>query len=169
MGWVRSETYLKQFPDQILSQGFTLPHELTLRETANGLRVFFTPVKEVEQLRGDVLADGKNLTAAQAETLLQACNGELSEVLIEYAGFGRNSLQINGVDATFSGQTARIFTDRTVTELYINDGLGYDVRKRPEPKLESTQTQLKAGEGVIVRSLKIFRLNSIWRTDPKQK
>ena len=36
----------------------SLPNELTLRATADGLRVFYAPVKELEHLRGAVLAAG---------------------------------------------------------------------------------------------------------------
>ena len=81
----------KQFPDLIVNQAFTIPHEMTLRETRDGLRVFFSPVKELEQLRGEVLAEGKDLTPAQANELLQKCAGELSEVVIEFADAGARS------------------------------------------------------------------------------
>ena len=169
MGWVWSDSLLKQFPDQILGQGFTLPHEMTLRETPSGLRMFFSPVKETEKLRAEIIAEGTNLTTEKADALLQACKGELAEVLIEFTESGHQSLIINGIDANFKGKSARIFSDRTVTELYVDDGLLYDVRKRPEARFEANLTQLKAGEGVTVRSLKIFRLNSIWRNSPTQK
>ena len=69
MGWVQTDNYLKAFPDQIVNQAFTLPHELTLRETPDGLRLFFWPVKETENLRGDLLAEGEDLTPAQANDL----------------------------------------------------------------------------------------------------
>ena len=162
IGWMMTDIYLQQFPDQLVNMAFTLPHELTLRETANGLRVFFWPVKELEKLRGETLAQGKDLTSDQANALLQKCNGELSEVLIEFADTNRRSLVINGIDDSFTGCSARIFTDRVNSEIYIDDGLVYDIRKRVSQKFKSTETQLKIGNGVIVRSLKIYRLKSSW-------
>ena len=123
-------SYTKQFPDQIVNQAFTLPHEMTLRETADGLRVCFAPVKETEKLRGEVLAEGKDLTLAQANELLRKCEGELSEVVIEFADDGPKDLLINGIDASFEGRAARIFTDRTFNEVYADDGLFYEIRKR---------------------------------------
>ena len=107
IGWVRTDVYLKQFPDQMVNQAFTLPHELTLRETTDGLRIFFSPVKETEKLRGDLLAAGKDLTLAKANQLLQKCQGELSEVLIEFADAGLRQLAINGMDEESIKKTLR--------------------------------------------------------------
>ena len=162
IGWVRTDTDLEQFPGQIANQAFTLPHEMTLRETDNGLRVFFSPVKELEALRGEVLAEGKDLTPAKANELLQKCRGELSEVLIEFAGAGAKQLVINGMDAGFDGRKARIFTDRTINEIYADEGISYELRK-PQPKgFPCTETKLTAGDGTTIKSLQIFRLKSIW-------
>ena len=162
IGWVRTDVYLKQFPDQMVNQAFTLPHELTLRETTDGLRIFFSPVKETEKLRGDLLAAGKDLTLAQANQLLQKCQGELSEVLIEFADAGLRQLAINGMDTSFMGHDARIFTDRTFNEIYADDGLSYEIRKRLPGKFDSTETRLTANENLKIQSLKIIRLKSIW-------
>jgi len=162
IGWLRNkDNYLKQFPDLITNQAFTLPHELTLRETPQGLRVFYWPVKELEQLRGEVLAEGKDLTVEKANELLQKCQGELSETLIEFSEAGRKQLVINGIDANFSGRSARIFTDRTVNETYADEGIFYEVRNRPPTLFNSTETQLKLAGGTV-SSLKIYRLKSIW-------
>ncbi len=162
IGWLMTAIYLKQFPDQIVNQGFTLPHELTLRETKEGLRLFYYPVKEMELLRGDMLAEGKDLTMAQANDLLQKCKGELSEVLIEFSGEGTKQLLINGIDASFTGKNARIFTDRTVNEVFAADGLSYEIGKRPGNKFDSNETQLILPDG-NVSSLRIYRIKSIWK------
>jgi len=162
IGWVQTDAYLKRFPDQIVNQAFTLPHALTLRETADGLRLFFSPVQETEKLRGEVLAAGKDLSLAQANQLLQKCQGELSEVVIEFADAGPRQLIINGLAAGFDGQSARIFTDRTFNEVYADDGLSYEIRKRLPNKFDSTETRLTAGNDAVIRSLNIFQLKSIW-------
>ena len=162
IGWATTDTYLQKFPDQIVNMAFTLPHELTLRETSDGRRIFYSPVKETEKLRGEVLAEGKNLTLAQANELLQKCQGELSEVLIEFADAGPRQLVIYGMDANFNGRAARIFTDRTLNEVYADDGISYEIRKRLPNKFDSTETRLTADESLKIQSLKIFRLKSIW-------
>ena len=163
IGWVTTDSYVPQFPDQIVNQAFTLPHEMKLRETKDGLRVFFYPVKEIETLRSEGIAEGKDLTLAKANDLLQKCQGELSEVLIEFADAGPKKLVINGIDAAFDGRSARIFTDRTFNEIYAEDGISYELRKRAGRMFDSTETKLTAADGSVIRSLKIFRLKSIWK------
>jgi fructan beta-fructosidase len=162
IGWVRTDLYVQRFPDQIVNQAFTLPHELTLRETKDGLRVFFSPVKELEALRGEVLAEGKDLTPAQANELLRKCAGELSEVLIGFADSAPRQLVINGMDAGFTGRGARIFTDRTFNEIYADGGISYELRNAPPEGFPSKETKLSASDGTVVSSLKIYRLKSIW-------
>ncbi len=162
IGWVRTDSFENKFPGQIVNQAFTLPHEMTLRETPSGLRVFFSPVKELERLRGDVLAEGKDLTIEQANALLQKCQDELSETLLEFTEAGPRQLTINGMDASFDGSSVRVLTDSTFNEVYAEDGLSYEVRKRANSNFDSKETKLSASEGTI-RSLKIFRLKSIWK------
>ena len=162
MGWVLTDNYLQKFPDQIVNQAFSLPHELTLRETPDGLRLFFWPVKETENLHGELIADGKDLTPAQANELLQKCNGELTEVQIEFADSAQRQLVLNGIDASFDGRSARIFTDRTFNEIYANEGLFYEVRKLPAKALTAPESRLTAADSTLIRSLKIYRLKSIW-------
>ena len=162
MGWVRTDTFRQQFPAQVTNQSFTLPHEMTLRETGEGLRVFFSPVNETEKLREGVITQGRDLTVAQANAMLQKCQGELTEVEIEFSAAGLRELTVNGIDASFTGRSARIFTDRTFNEVYTDGGISYEVRKRLTKNLGSTETQLKAADGAKIRTLKIFRLKSIW-------
>jgi len=113
---------------------------MTLRETKEGLRVFFAPVKKTESLRGELLAEGKDLKVAEANAMLQKCQNELSEVLIEFATAGPKQFTINGIDASFAGRTARIFTDRTFNEVYADDGLSYELRKRDIKRFTSTDS-----------------------------
>ena len=162
IGWVRATTDGNRFPGAICNQAFSIPNELTLRETSDGLRVFFWPVNEFEQIRGEVLAEGKDLTPAQANELLQKCQGQLTETLIEFPDAGPKKLIINGIDASFKGSKARIFTDRTLNDIYTDDGFSFEIRMRSPRSFESTETRLTAPEGTTIKSLKIFRLKSIW-------
>lgn len=152
IGWVRTQSFLKRYPDQIVSQGFTLPQEFTLKETNEGLRVFLQPVKEAEQLRGEIIAtsiDG-----------LKSCEGQLTEVFIEFEDSNKHELIINGIDASFTGRSARIFTDRTFNEIYVDSGLNYSVNPRTAVNVDSTETSVKSGG---VKSLQVYRLKTIWK------
>jgi fructan beta-fructosidase len=170
IGWVRTDVYLKEFPDQITNQAFTLPHELTLRETQDGLRMFFWPVKETEGLREQLLVDEKNLSLAKANQLLRKYQTELTEVWIEFADSGSHPLLLCGMDASFSGTAARIYSDRTFNEVYAQDGLSYEIRKMPAKALTSPKSQLTAPANTLIPSLKIYRLQSIWpQEEARQK
>jgi sucrose-6-phosphate hydrolase SacC (GH32 family) len=143
IGWVRTVPSTNRYPDQIVSQGFTLPQELIVKETTDGLRVLLQPVKETEILRRDVIA--KNVNEAKA------CAGEPTEVFIEYAESGKHEVMINGIDATFTGRSVR-----------IDGGLGYFANARSPGDVESTRTAVKT-EGV--KSFVAYRLKSIWNKD----
>ncbi len=114
--------------------------------------MFYEPVAEVENLRADLLT-------ALPDGLSDAA-GELSEVLIEFESPGRHELVINGIDASFTGKRARIFTDRNFNEMYIVDGLEYRTTKREAANVVSTETTVTSDSKI--KSLKIYRLNSIW-------
>ena len=148
MGWLRAEiAYLKDFPNQMTSQAMSLPHELKLLRTAEGLRMAFVPVEEVKMLRAEKLGG------------LDGCKGELTEVLIEFEDDGPHEIMINGIDASFEGRSARIFNDRTFVEIYANGGLDYTVRARQPEAWGSEETAVKSGK---VKSLEVYRLKSIW-------
>lgn len=148
IGWIRTtEVYAKRFPGQRVSQALTLPHELQLRRTDQGLRLACVPVEEAKKLRVEKLNS------------LEDCRGELTEVIIEFEEDEEHELVINGIDASFEGKSARIFTDHTINEVYANDGLFYQVRERKADSFDSTETVVKSGK---VKSLKVYRLKSIW-------
>lgn len=148
IGWLKiREDYTDKYPKQMTSQAMSLPHELQLRETGEGFMLASVPVEELEALRVEELES------------LEDCKGALTEVLIEFEEAGRHEIMINGIDATFEGKSARIFTDRTFNEVFANDGLFYKALHRTPDRIDSTETVL--GEGKV-ESLKIYRLKSIW-------
>ena len=159
IGWVRTAIYTDDFPDQIVNQAFTLPHTMTLVKTPDGLRIAFNPVRECEKLRGHVLAEGNDMSIADAQKALQTVRGKLSEVVIEFADGGEHQLVVNGIDAAFVGKDARIFTDRTFNETYADNGLYYEVRTKGD--LKATETAIKDEAGKV-KSLKAYELKSIW-------
>ena len=152
IGWIRNQALTSHYPNRIVSQSFTLPQELLLKETSEGLRVLLQPVKEVEKLRGEVLA-----TSIAG---LKSCEGKETEVLIEFAESGKHELIINGIDASFTGSSARIFTDRTFNEVYTDGGLYYTAHARTLANVTSTETAMKSSG---VKSLHVYRLKSIWK------
>ncbi|MFH5804072.1 glycoside hydrolase family 32 protein [Alienimonas sp. DA493] len=160
IGWLRTPLYLERFPNQTVNQCLSLPHELTLHATPDGPRLRFTPVAELTNLRNDLRFEGEDLSADEATAALTAAAGAPSETLITFAEAGRHTLTIDGVDASFEGTSARIFTDRTVTEIYADDGRRLTVRTRPDSAFEDPASRVAAGERVA--SLRVYGLASIW-------
>ncbi|MEM1294776.1 MAG: sulfatase-like hydrolase/transferase, partial [Verrucomicrobiota bacterium] len=157
MGWVRTAPDLDAYPDQIVSQSMSLPHEFILRETEHGLRLFYQPVVEVDNLRAEILSEDV--------TGLITAKGKLAELLIEFEETGNHKLTINGIDASFDGRSARIFSDRNTNEVYINGGLEYRCYRREPVQTGSSQTEVLSASAI--KSLKVYRLRSIWNTESK--
>ena len=149
IGWIRTSPFGARFQDQIVSQSFTLPQELTLRETEAGLRMLMNPVRETESLRTSRRIGSEDL---------KSCMGRSTEVIVEFEDVGRHELMINGIDASFTGRSARIFTDRTFNEVYVDGGLGYFANARQPANGDSTESVIRTGK---LKSLQVLGLDSI--------
>ncbi|NNJ25943.1 glycoside hydrolase family 32 protein [Alienimonas chondri] len=160
IGWVRTPTYLKQFPGQTVNQCLSLPHDLTLHDTADGPRLRFNPAPEMLGLRTGAVKSWENLTSEAASAALTENAGLLTETLIRFEKDGRHSLTVAGIDVSFEGTSARIFTDRTVTEVYVDGGRRYTVHARSPDAFEARTGSV--GEGDPVATLTVHRLKSIW-------
>ena len=162
IGWMRRNSFEALFPKQVASQGMTLPHEITLRKTIDGIRAFFNPAKEVELLREKRVGKSGFLSEEHANRMLGNCDNALTEVLIEFEEEDFHELVINGIDVSFDGKKARIFSDRTVTEIFVDDGLYYEVRARELDNFFSTDSYVYLDRKERLESLEIYQLKSIW-------
>lgn len=138
MGWLAGAVY----PDMPFSQGMTVPLELSLRTTPDGIRLFFTPVKEIEVLHSRT-HQGADMTVEEANDLLAAADGELLDVRLELEPQGSVVLDVRGVEIAYDAETQeltcqgmwaglpladgvislQILVDTGVFEVYGNDGL----------------------------------------------
>jgi fructan beta-fructosidase len=132
------------FPGMPFNQQMTVPVELTLRTTDDGVRLFAEPVKEIERLRDGEQA-WKDLTLKAGEDLAPKVKGELFDLRadIRPAGAEQVILTPRGVPVIYDtkkaevscrGHTAplkprkdgtvrlRILVDRGSVEVFANDG-----------------------------------------------
>ena len=142
IGWLAGA----QYPDMPFSQGMTVPLELSLRETAHGLRLCYNPVKEIETLREGQMTIQE--TSAQHANILLSQISEQSELLdihlvlyttedhaasLDVRGHSIHYHATTG-DLSFAGSQARlepgqsqlelrVLVDRSVTEVFANRGL----------------------------------------------
>ena len=158
VSWVRTPAYVGRFPTQTMNQCLSLPHELTLHVTPDGPRLRYRPVEELEGLRVATVFEGTGLSADGAAAALRKHAVGPIEVEIAFADDGPHDLTIAGVDAAFSGRSARIYVDRTVTEVYADDGRSYRVSVRSPDRFGADDSAV----GGPVESLTVHRLKSFW-------
>ena len=172
IGWLSAHA-----PGMPFNQAMSLPHELGLVQTPDGIRLTHKPVKEIEALR---VAE-KKFESANA---LADFNAELMEVRIAFepSADAIVKLELRGIpfvyDAqqktlTFDGHTAPfalhnnraeliIYIDRTAIELFSQDGLFYASRA-VIPKADARGAALTVERGEVKRvSGTAYTLKSCW-------
>ena len=172
-----------KYPDMPFNQQMTFPCELTLRTTAEGIRLFRQPVREIEGIHQQAHSwQDERLT--KEGNLLEGIGGELLDIRTEIelgnaaeVGFTirGEKIQYNVAEAKLSclGKSAslspidnriilQILVDRTSIEVFGNDGR-VSMCSCFLPDLENTNIAMYAsgGEAKII-SLDVYELRSAW-------
>jgi fructan beta-fructosidase len=176
IGWLAGATY----PDMPFGNGMSLPLELSLRLCNDQIQLCFYPVWEIEKLRGEGL-HGENLTVFEANTLLAEAENELLDLEVEIQMEDENPfrLDIGGYPVVyypkrrqveFEGQIVnrqpvdhhlhlRVIIDRSLTEIFVDHGWGAFAAMTIFSDFDCRCCM----EGnAIIKSLKAFKLESIW-------
>jgi sucrose-6-phosphate hydrolase SacC (GH32 family) len=176
-----------RYPNMPFNQQMTVPAELTLRETHDGLRLFRSPVRELESLR----TNHHSMDAGPAEggNPLAEVAGDLFDIVAEIkpGTAKRVTMTIRGTPLVFDAErkelklldkTAplepidgkirlRVLVDRASIEVFGNDGLiTMSSCFVPPDNAKSPPLSLK-GDGAEVGSLDVWNLKSCWNTNPK--
>ena len=187
MVWARTFQKDKNSP---FNQGFTLPVELTLKNTPDGIRCYANPVKELEALRGGELLSVAGQKLNTGDNALKFSHpAELVEIemTIDYGqGTKPSSIEVELGDSKFSYDTAtrevaapkgklvsydkedgklqlHFFVDRPTIEVSAQHGSVFLLHNRnlPGVPLDGVTIRLKSGEATL-ESLKARELQSIW-------
>jgi len=160
-----------------------LPTELTLKSTKEGIRLFNTPVKEIDNLHENEIA-WQNLNAEKASEALQQFNNPVS-VRIKFkiklshstdAGlllsgqtifkYDMNQNQINGLfyspeDRTSMEINADIIIDKTSVEVFVDNGsFSYAIERK---SIHENKEGFKFfGNNIEVKNLTVYPMKSIW-------
>jgi fructan beta-fructosidase len=181
IGWFQTETRGMSF-----NQSMTIPLELKLVSTADGPRMTFTPVKELESLRGKTSTlqpmtlkpgDRNPLGDVDAELLelrTEIDPGDASEIVLKVRDAviiyepKQQELSVNGHRAAAPLREGKlrltIYCDRTGLEVFSADGLCYmpmPFISKPENRQISLETR---GGSVGVQMLQVHELQSAWNT-----
>lgn len=179
IGWLRAAA-----PGMPFNQAMSLPLELKLRGTAEGARMTWTPVRELEKLRVkshriDPLTlkagDANPLAGVEGELLEVRIGfepGEAEEVSLAVRGavvaydVKKRELGVNGQKAPAplvgGTQQVTIYIDRTALEVFASDGLTY-MPKPFIPKAEDRAVELSVkGGSAKITLLEVHELKSAW-------
>ena len=140
LGWLSGATY----PGMPFTQGITLPLEMKLRRTPEGLRMFFLPVPELQRLylRTEHKQD---VSLADANATLADASAELMDIDLDVVtgSSGKLVLSVRGFDVEYDPASRRLschgkrvnletkdghlrlrtVVDRGVLEVFASDGL----------------------------------------------
>lgn len=181
MGWARID-----IPDMPFNQTFTVPTNLTLHTTEDGIRMFAAPIKELEQLRrpNPKTAENTELAAVSPavtfdvtdqlfDILVTLKKGTASKAVLRFGG--------NAVTYDFAGQkldemplkmkdgrvTFRVLVDRPMYEAIGGGGACYKTSGRPDMgKPLGTISLTAEGGSLTVESLKAYEMSPAWRRWP---
>jgi len=160
---------------------FSLPTELTLHETDEGIRMFVEPIRELDSLRGKKHAfkPGELKDGAPAAV---AVKGQLFDAILEFDPgtaksveivFGAtklvydtkthimNGVLIRPVDGTVR---LRIIVDRPMFEVCANRGRVYYTWRRPDPgrNIPAISLTARGGTAKLLEGT-VYDMKSIWR------
>lgn len=124
MGWMNNWEYSGSIPTDPWRSAMTVPRELGLRSSADGVRLVQQPVAELQDLREEAVLNAKNLAVAAGSTSLPA-TGTAYELT---ATFTPGTASEFGVKVrTGNGQETRIGYDRSAGEVFVDRTKSGDV------------------------------------------
>ncbi|MCX6898276.1 MAG: glycoside hydrolase family 32 protein [Verrucomicrobia bacterium] len=180
IGWLQAPS-----PGMPFNQAMSLPLELKLISTAEGPRLTWTPVKELETLHAKSHRLGARTLKEGDVNPFAAVNGELLEVRADFTPAADTTVTFNvrGVEITYDAakqefivnkhrapaplrngrQRLIIYADRTAFEVFASDGLTYV----PMPVIPKTEDQSLAlsikGGAAQFTTLEAHELRSAWK------
>ncbi len=183
IGWASGAA----FPGMPFNQQMAFPCRLTLHKTADGVRMFAEPVKEIETLHAKKHEVGERMLKP-GENPLADVHGDLFDVRTEFdpADAKTFGFSVRGVPVVYDVEKQeisckdvkaplkredgkvrlRLLVDRGSIELFGNDGrVALSVGVFPADDDHSLEVFSRGG-GVRLRSLEAFELKSAWESLP---
>lgn len=176
VGWAR----INMGGEMPFNQTFSLPLNLTLRKTPEGIRMLANPIEEVNALHDGPpqTLTAKTVTADSPASL--TVEGQLFDILLTLGKgdatkatltFGRNAVTYDfstgmldkmPVGLTDGKLKLRVLVDRPMYEVVGNDGQSYLTAPRQAAPLGAISVKAEGGS-VTVESLEVFKMSSIWK------
>jgi len=164
IGWARIP-----MPEMPFNQTFSVPTELTLRTTEDGIRMFAWPIKELEQLRKPNPKTAENVQlSADSPAVEFDVPGQLFDILVtvKQQSAGKVVLRFgqNAVTYDFAARKLDEMPDRPMYEVAGGGGACYKTAARRDQG-QPIGTISLAAEGctATVESLTIYEMTSAWK------
>jgi fructan beta-fructosidase len=164
MAWARLN--LRGMP---FTQAFTFPHQLTLRKTPDGIRLFAQPVEEIAKLRTKSHTGTAGELAPDAPRTI-AVSGELFEVRAEFVlgqakmvGLDIGGNRVTHNVAADGKVTIQVLLDRPMIEICLNNGASYTTEDRAKRGAVASISAFAVGGPAILNSFEVHELKSIWK------
>jgi len=178
VGWARID-----IPNMPFNQTFTVPTNLTLHTTEDGVRMFVTPIKEIEQLRkpNPKTAANAKLTADAPSVSLEV-EDQLFDIVVTLKqgtatkavlSFGENVAAYDFAEQKLDEMplkmkdgkvTIRVLVDRPMYELIGGGGACYKTSgRRDMGKPIGTISLTADGGDLTVESLTAYEMKSAWK------
>lgn len=162
-------------PGMPFNQTFSFPHEMTLRQTEEGVRLFARPIPEISRLHqrshrledrplqespslpvsGELFDIRATFEVGEAAQLGLELGGE--RIVYDVAARQLGEAPLSPVDGQL---TLQVLLDRPMIEICGNDGRIFVTAPRREP---GPLTEVRAfGDGGRLLSLEVHELKSIW-------
>ena len=176
IGWAK----IAMGADMPFNQAFTLPLNLTLRTTPEGIRMSANPIAEVNTLHDGPPQSLTAKTVTPAAPLSLDVAAQLCDILVTIKqgdakkvslNFGRNEVTYDFGTAMLDKVPAslidgklklRVLVDRPMFEVVINDGQSYHTAPRQPDPIGAVSVKTEGG-GVTVESLEVSKMISIWK------
>ena len=173
IGWMSNWQYAREVPSEGWRGMFSVPREVSLTSTANGVRLVHKPIPELEVLR----VKGwhwQNQIVQSGENLLASLTGEAFEIIVEFQvqrsvnSFGLH-VRRGGEERTTIGYNSRsqeVFIDRTRSgQSEFKDGFAARHAAHLEPEdqtvclhifVDRCSVEVFANDGIITLSDLIY-------------
>lgn len=180
IGWMRGDNHPFLKEDMPFNQQMSFPTTMELKSTADGLKLYRWPVKEIEDLYGDTLTiEAADLKSAANK--LQSYPAELVDLSLDFEANDSTELllYLRGEKITYRegafhyGNTVvpakpvdgivslRVLVDRASVELFVNQGAAVSTHYAILEPLNRS-LGLSSEQNVKIRKLTVNRLKSAW-------
>jgi fructan beta-fructosidase len=191
IGWINNWTYANTLPTHPWRSAMSIPHELSLQKTSDGLRLAQKPAKEMAALRDSALTNLADIKESSLEIELAMILNDAKEVGIKISqgtteetilSYNRES-GLLFLDRTHSGLVdfhkefasveivtinkgldkikLHIFIDNGIIEVFANDGQ-QTLSENTFPTSEKYSISTFSKDGKADMNLKAWKLKSVW-------